>query len=145
MAGSVVKAMKSQLQEEGGSTNVGRQISESKILIIMLHDDEQSQKELPIHTIRSIYSAGFRYPSHSTCKTSVRFLIDTSSVMIKLTHRRVLCTVLLGLWLAVTPFILGYRVHDRWYMHTAAEPGAFVYRCGQQRRLVQCFDKDEAG
>lgn len=27
MAGSVVRAMKSQLQEEGGSTNVGRQIS----------------------------------------------------------------------------------------------------------------------
>jgi hypothetical protein len=44
MAGSVVRAMKSQLQEEGGSTNVGRQISESKISFVMLHNDEQSQK-----------------------------------------------------------------------------------------------------
>jgi hypothetical protein len=48
MAGSVVRAMKSQLQGEGGSTNVGRQISESKISFIVLHNDEQSQKELPI-------------------------------------------------------------------------------------------------
>jgi hypothetical protein len=76
MAGSVVRAMKSQLQEEGGSTNVGRQISESKISFIMLHNDEQSQKELPIRTVRSIYPAGFCYTSHGTCKTSVRFLID---------------------------------------------------------------------
>jgi hypothetical protein len=52
--------------------------------------------------------------------------------VIKLTHRRVLCTILLGLWLAVTPVVLGYRVHDRWYMHTAAEPGALAYQCGQQ-------------
>jgi hypothetical protein len=36
MAGSVVRAVKSQLREEGGNTKVGRQIFESKISFIML-------------------------------------------------------------------------------------------------------------
>lgn len=59
-------------------------------------------------------------------------LIDSSNV-IKLTHRRVLCAILLSLWLAVTPFVLGDRVHDRWYMRTAAKPGALAYQSGQQK------------
>ena len=58
--------------------------------------------------------------------------VDTSNV-IELTHRRVLCAILLGLWLAITPFVFGDRVHDRWYMHATAEPGALTYKSGQQR------------